>query len=76
MAYQRKPDLRLSVLKQYLETVKSFDIDAVADAVKHAQKMMTGYSGMFKRVSVRDIGVLKKPPIESLGDKEIMWLMA
>ena len=76
MAYQRKPDLRLSVLKQYLETVKSFDIDAVADAVKHAQKMMTGHSGMFKRVSVRDIGVLKKPPIESLDDKEIMWLMA
>ena len=71
--YQRKPDMRLPELLQYLAAVKTDEADSVIAALRDAQKLIGGNR---RGIKLKDVGVIEKSLIGSLGDIEITGLIA
>lgn len=78
MAYSKKPDLRPQELQQFFSEVNIADAEAVAAALRRAQRIMTGYAVNLRRqnITLKHVGIMEKRPVESLSDLEITGVIA
>lgn len=78
MAYSKKPDLRSQELQQFFSEVNIADAEAVAAALRRAQRIMTGYAVNLRRqnITLKHVGIMEKRPVESLSDLEITGVIA
>ena len=78
MAYSKKPDLRPQELQQFFSEVNIADAEAVAAALRCAQRIMTGYAVNLRRqnITLKHVGIMEKRPVESLSDLEITEVIA